>query len=305
MQSESSFEMEEVAKFYSTLLESSKWDDFESFDERMNACELPASTLQGLSTDAIVKLVIDYPFNCLIWAFDEPEKGLDYIIDHSGAWQELLERDDASIVLGKLLDKQDEITADNVIYAQIAQCVSENLSDSQAILHSGRYSDVIVTFDLPDTYDYADSIEYDTVRTPNNSIVNVFTYDQEWTNSGKTYLKNAYVSAFPELTFKGNATWLYNCHSYAWYKQRTSNNYWMRDPSEYWDDGSYTRVSSPKAGDIVIYKDGSAVIHSAVVTKVSGSNITVVSKWGKAPLFEHLLEDCIYEEDATSHIYYR
>ena len=30
----------------------------------------------------------------------------------------------------------------------------------------------------------------------------------------------------------------YNCHSYAWYMQSTSNPYWMNDPSSYYTDWS-------------------------------------------------------------------
>lgn len=60
-----------------------------------------------------------------------------------------------------------------------------------------------------------------------------------------------------ELVYEGKC--IYNCHSYAWYKQSPYNRYWMQDPTPYTKDGSYSRV-------------------------VSGN---LISKWGSTGVFRH------------------
>ncbi|NCE63148.1 hypothetical protein D1159_00785 [Pseudoflavonifractor sp. 524-17] len=48
------------------------------------------------------------------------------------------------------------------------------------------------------------------------------------------------------------ATPSYNCHSYAWYSQSISNNYWINDPKPYMNDGSYSKYASPKMAILLI-----------------------------------------------------
>ena len=93
----------------------------------------------------------------------------------------------------------------------------------------------------------------------------------------------------------------YNCHSYAWYQQTTTNVYELSDPSPYYEDGSYIEVSSPQVGDIISYFDSSDVnIHSGVIVAVDNSksdlleSLTVISKWGPQELYKHRADNCIY-----------
>ncbi len=69
------------------------------------------------------------------------------------------------------------------------------------------------------------------VKTPNGSKVNVIKYSYKgdaWANT----LTNQYKKAYPLATLLRNADNRYNCHSYAWYKQKTGNKYWMNSPKE-------------------------------------------------------------------------
>lgn len=93
----------------------------------------------------------------------------------------------------------------------------------------------------------------------------------------------------------------YNCHSYAWYQQTTTNEYYLYDPSPYYEDGSYIEVSSPQVGDIICYFDENGDNdHSAVIVEVDNSksdlleSLTVVSKWGPQELYKHRADNCIY-----------
>ena len=86
----------------------------------------------------------------------------------------------------------------------------------------------------------------------------------------------------------------YNCHSYAWYSNSTLNSYWMKDPSKYMSDGSYTRVQKINLASKVYY---TSTNHSARVYDAEGSSINnayVISKWGNGPVMVHKVYDCPY-----------
>lgn len=102
-----------------------------------------------------------------------------------------------------------------------------------------------------------------TVKTPKNSSVTVgkLKSGKELTSSEITQYKNYVSSNYPGATYIATPTKKYNCHSYAWYSQSTSNSYWMNDPSKYMSDGSYEKAGY-KVGNIIYYTGE----HSGVVT---------------------------------------
>lgn len=124
------------------------------------------------------------------------------------------------------------------------------------------------------------------------------------------------------LTPISDPTFKYNCHSYAWYSQSTSqNNIWLNYPYVYYSDSdrSYEEVSDPRLGDIVCYygynnKNVFGNLHSGIITRYTdqSSNGTigdlnkyiVTSKWGAGGLYEHRGDICPYMY-ATEIRYYR
>ena len=120
----------------------------------------------------------------------------------------------------------------------------------------------------------------------------------------------------------GDASLRYNCHTYAWAERDTDlASVWIDSVGSYIQDGSYVRIDEPEVGCIVLYystmsidyveiqEDGSEITdsiisirsytHSGVVTEVPEnskelSDITVVSKWGRAGLFSHKGDVCPY-----------
>ena len=124
-------------------------------------------------------------------------------------------------------------------------------------------------------------------------------------------------TVYPNAHKISNGTYAYNCHSYAWYYRGTYNSadkMWINDPSTYAtsthcysliDSGvQYSSISSVDihVGDIITYQalpnDQMNLqylnVHSAIVTSVSNSTITVRSKWGFYPVYEHALNECPY-----------
>lgn len=129
-----------------------------------------------------------------------------------------------------------------------------------------------------------------TVKTPNGSSVEVIQRTYRASESLSAYKYT--VENYPNVEIVSNATTNYNCHSYAWYSQSTSNVYWMENPGLYMTDGSYTKVgTTPTAtGQKVCYTQYPLVnpyVHSGIVYSISGSTIKLKSKWGSGPLVIH------------------
>ena len=127
------------------------------------------------------------------------------------------------------------------------------------------------------------------VKTPNGTKVAVTKEKykgKEWSD----VLTFTYVKAYPNAKKLGKADNRYNCHSYAWYKARTDNKYWMNNPKAYVSDGSYKYVGkvAKAKGQKAVYKyqvvPYDTWIHSAIAVNKKGK---LKSKWGMAPLMEH------------------
>ena len=175
----------------------------------------------------------------------------------------------------------------------------------------------------------------DSVYTPNGTDVynysitqinyNVVSYIDNLSDSEKTALASNFAGEYPNATYISEATYSYNCHSYAWYSQNSSTNcYWINQPTAYYDDAdkSYQQVDTPQIGDIICYFDLALSkeyqnIHSGIVVGFSGeasngvcgdaNTVLVRSKWAQAPLYEHKGDECPYVQDygADEVRYYR
>lgn len=156
------------------------------------------------------------------------------------------------------------------------------------------------------------------IYTPNGTSVLVYLRD-EMTTQQIDKCNYAGDTLVPEATRIAPSTKKYNCHSYAWYMQSTSNQYWMNYPYEYYTDGTYEE-SDGSVGDIICYFDEYGEnLHSGIVTsRVTGvSNeicgdsdlVTVRSKWGAWGLYDHRGDQCPYTSsyggDAVMVKYYK
>ena len=135
------------------------------------------------------------------------------------------------------------------------------------------------------------------------------------TYEGRLYvdIPSAYITTLNNSNYDtyglqpiANPTVKYNCHSYAWYSQSTSNPYWVNDPTPFLTDGSYYVVNKTNAGvgDRVVYYNSvngtySQPNHSAVITSYTNTSnsqreFTLKSKWGMSGLYQHSLTNCPY-----------
>ncbi|MDD2362383.1 MAG: hypothetical protein PHV32_04310 [Eubacteriales bacterium] len=162
--------------------------------------------------------------------------------------------------------------------------------------------------------DHGYSATKTSVKTPKGTTVyggNVSTITTADYNDANSYA----TSYYPNATKLREPTNDYNCHSYAWNSQSTSNKIWIgltinnedlrNEHKKYWTDGSYVYITNGSGNSIPSsVANGSKVRyinddHSAIKT----SSTKFTSKWGMGGLFEHTPEYSPYT--ATSLYYYK
>lgn len=139
-----------------------------------------------------------------------------------------------------------------------------------------------------------------TVTTPKGSAVPVIVTTYELSSAKITEYNRYVATRYPRAVRETNASRRYNCHSYAWYSQSTSNTRWMNSPGDdrYWTDGSYLRWHPP-----LVWK---STMRMSYVGDHSSKWFSHGwrSKWGQLPRMKHAWDYSPYD-DSTVTSYYR
>lgn len=126
------------------------------------------------------------------------------------------------------------------------------------------------------------------LKTPKGNDVYVYTRSEYYNSQDR--IDEAIQSILEDydsrVTIIGNPSTTYNCHNYAWsMTEGNTTHYWMNDPSEYMDDGSYVQTFQVLAEKVFYYAgDGQ---HSAVPSPTVPGMYE--SKWGESCLMRHPL----------------
>ena len=145
------------------------------------------------------------------------------------------------------------------------------------------------------------------VYTPNGTAVPVVLYEEsENIEDISVEYDGMILSNYDSVSLIYRSSYLFNCHSYAWYSQMYQTNiYNLENPGYYIVDGSYRITATPQPGDIIVYSNSkNSFLHSGIVVEVlegesngvcDDSNLVIVqSKWGWNGLYEHRGDICIY-----------
>lgn len=92
-----------------------------------------------------------------------------------------------------------------------------------------------------------------------------------------------------------------NCHGWVF----TGGRYWLPGPevNRILEDNRYQPQSSPQPGDLVVYRSGSAITHTALVRYVTpGLPVLVEGKWGCSGVYLHAVDKSAY---GTEYTFYR
>lgn len=306
------------------------WKRLKDREERIAFCQIPENVLYTMTTENLIETVLNYPFLMEIYCYDTYHQGFHAVLRNFNGLAELLCRDDAAHMLLEKY-KQTEVakdakTAANNIFtlANIEIILAQNeilekfhylkraeletearKKYAAKTKHPYLYGMTTATFmsAVSKREDYGVN---ETVKTPKGTDVEVMRLGEKLSPIEKKQKDDWVKSTYPNTTLISSATTNYNCHSYAWYSQSTSNLYWMNYPNAYMTDGSYTkRTIDCNAGDRVYYSSGGG--HSGIVTGTGTSSqklILITSKWGKLGLVSHKHNDCPYYVSDTFIEYY-
>jgi hypothetical protein len=86
---------------------SPEWKELGSYQARVEACQIPDSTLEKISTEGLIETCLNYPHFFNFIAFDSYQGGVYSIIRRFNGLQELLKREDAGIKLLERYKKMD------------------------------------------------------------------------------------------------------------------------------------------------------------------------------------------------------
>ncbi len=328
--------------FYSRVVLSKAFQTSEDRAERGEMLQLPQYMLDRMTTDALAEAVLDFPYFNDVYAFDDVQDGFDLMMEHFNGVQELADRDDvASVLLDKYCGEEvltDEASADGEVFRltnmeilltqdfftaklskkeknKFVKAVASKMEDKAASPVYGEFTNNLL-FDLAEENfkdgnflknlnEVKDGESFlVTVYTPNGSPVqgrasNVEPLSQTQISEYDGYCQTYYSAA----TKLRSASARYNCHSYAWYSQSTSNNIWLSEPYAYINDGSYHWTQNNNVGSKVLYRAYNSPkypngypMHSANVYSYSGTTGSLVlqSKWGQFGLYRHTWSNCPY-----------
>ena len=251
-----------------------EWYNFTNNDDMVAACQIPDTMLCKMTTEALLESVLNYPMQMDIFMHGSLNKGLLAVSEYFNGLAELLNRRDLQNVLETKMS--------------IEQLDEHNSTDYDSYKRE-KIMTALYTFNL-DVSNPSPNSTPDYVFTPRGSVVPV-KKDCTWHDileiddpNFRDEVIAELEAEFPRATRISDASPKYNCHSYAWYSQSTSNPYWMENPYKYIEDGSYIRTGSVRVGDCVLYGAIDAPEHSAYVVSTA---ILVRSKWDWKGVYEH------------------
>lgn len=131
-----------------------------------------------------------------------------------------------------------------------------------------------------------------TVLTVGGQEVPVMEPTRELTSEEINQINSTY--SWDGLMRAGEPTAVYNCHSYAWHAMTTQNSHWIEHVGIYVGDSATETVQSGEmqTGDIVVYCDENGkILHSAVVFDLAAEVPVMASKWGKAGVYYHAINN--------------
>ena len=318
---------------YPLTPEDPEWKTIQLKDEKVAKCQIPENILKRMTTLALLETVLNYPYFKDYITFDNYEIAARMMEENFNGFASLLQREDLTEVLIMRYNNvcQEMLQYTNRSNKNALEClmVQNNLEflivydQLKNGIYSGKSAEAIdrllkvkdiskkrLGYISGDTYErFAGQVVSPldvntTVYTPKGTPVSVIKVTEDYTMEEKAYYDSQLDSMYPNATRLRSACRKYNCHSYTWYSQASSNSYWMDDPEAYWQDGSYTQHGQirPSAGYKITY---GMKLHSGIVYQTSSdvTQILIKSKWGEGGLYLHKIGDCSYT--GLSIMYYK
>ncbi|MBO5283552.1 MAG: hypothetical protein J6B43_10605 [Lachnospiraceae bacterium] len=123
----------------------------------------------------------------------------------------------------------------------------------------------------------------------------------ELSSAEATDYENLISTLYPSWEKVTSATRKFNCHSYAWIEQSTSNVYWLINPNAFATSSSFRYIGANgganKGDHIIIINSYGESEHSLISTSTgtNSNSINTISKCGSAGIYRAVLADIILE----------
>ena len=282
------------AHIYTIAPGTKEWEKLDGAYEKRAACFISEDEVRKMSTKALVETVVTYPLFVDIYCYDSIKTGIERVSSYFPGIGELFTREDALFYLVEYASHNTEREEDTDISFFNADTLIWYIEEQRYTILSPTRSSIV------------------TVYTPNNSAVTAI-YGRTWNDTNMTQVaanaaSTTLLAVYSSASILAPASPSYNCHSYAWYSQTTSNQYWINNPSAYMTDGSYSGLSFSSSGCKIyyacpgVYSYETSNGHSGIVTvpNMAINSIVVVSKWGPLALFSHNANDCPYYDNQSN-----
>ena len=291
---------------YPITPESEEWLEMSSHSERVNACQVPDSLLKNMSTSALIETISNYPLLVDVLLFDKADDAYQILYDGLNIVRELETRPNAAEELATFIATNEEIQGDYIrktaleVILLSANFTASNTQNAD-ILSSSQidFTDAYTLYpELSPNFQFITAAMEARAATPKTPSGNPITVT--WYYNRTPELTIDQISQIEETVYMNyglyparDATVKYNCHSYAWHDQSSSNKYWIDLPDDYLEDPLVDRTHTPTVDDRIVYqknKNGE-YLHSGIYIK-SGSALRVASKWGNWGLYYHAVDNC-------------
>lgn len=281
---------------FDKITEPSNWRTYESFDEMVEACQIPESLLDSLSTEALYKLCVEYPLGPSCFLFNDSSFGLDKMLEAFNGYSEMQRRLSArsyapdklkkfSVEFDKFINAN--VAEDAPLKAKYKQLLDNKLfGESKYVLNTKTVASILST-----------NI---TVRTPYGKPVDAISGMGDLTEAEYDYMVAYINSMYPNAVILGDATKDYNCHGYAWCMASGGPTCWINcgtsstdvsNISKYWSSDAYKSTTIENDAVKIHYYNSD---HSAIKSTVPGY---YESKWGSWCLMRHAPNYCPYGTD--------
>lgn len=308
------------------------WTSIRSLEDRFAACDVPYSITNTMTTETLVKSVLHYPLNYLIFAYNDPYVAVNLIYENSALHKELLSRPDAATELVKAF-------SESTITLDVDKGVNKAYSKNELSYTDGRFLEYLLGSGLVNGLGEGVNREIlkravserialrtmDTLNYSLNALRSLYNIDcreglqimssvnagtttvrtyfgkiitglvrEEYTNQELINITNVAVAQYPDAIVRGSATAKYNCHSYAWHKNAIDNSVWINA----YENSATFQLSRYWTNDLYVSCSDSAATRAYYA---DGDHSAVVlpsgkflSKWGGWPLMEHEYDYCPY-----------
>lgn len=271
-----------------------EWKNYKNTIEKIRICNIPERILEFISTEELIRLVLNYPFLINIFAYESFIIGIESMSYYFNGIKALMIRKDAGDILLKLYAEMDiGLLKDSDNYMKI--CVIEMLLEQKNIYKktNNMFHEMMNQTQISSvSMEKGKLIGIDQVFTPKDSPVKVIRIS-DYSQAEKLFCDNEFKKAYPNSINVSSCTYNYNCHSYAFYYSSPNNIFWMNDPDPYFSDGSLEYIGNySSSNQQIIYYDIPKRKHTGIIIDYI-KNI-VISKWGSGPLMIHDYRDCPY-----------